>query len=99
MHDTIIEAIQQRRYLEINYPPGWRVVEPHSYGVNASAKSALRAYQTSGASNSETTEGWRLFLLEKILGLRFCGEHYFLYARDGYERGDPALSGGIIAEI
>ena len=99
MHDTIIEAIQQRRVLELNCHPGWRIVEPHAYGRDANNEPALRAYQVSGASNGESAEGWRLFPLSKILQLRFCGGQSFVCPRDDYARYDGALSGGVVEQI
>lgn len=98
--DTAIvtAAINQKRLLRIDYPPGARLVEPHALGWSAEANLLLRAYQTEGASASGEHEHWKLLRVDRAESIELA-DAQFTEPRPGYRRGDRAMKGGIIAEL
>jgi len=66
MHSTIIEAIQQRRVLNVFYDGYTRVVEPHVYGINSAGHEAVSCYQVGGGSASGNPEGWKMLWISKL---------------------------------
>lgn len=95
---TIQNAIETREVLEIDYFPGIRVIEPHSLGHSADGKVLLRAYQTSGASESGEHANWKLFRMDRAGYVSPTGET-FSGPRSGYKRGDKAMKGGVTAQL
>ena len=69
MNSNICEAIKLKRKIQFYYEGGTRTVEPYCYGINAKGNEVLRAYQTSGYSQSGNPGGWRLFITAKINSL------------------------------
>ena len=98
MTNSVIDAINERHILQINYPPGIRVVEPHAIGYGSDGQILVRAFQTSGASASGEPVNWKLLRLDRFLGAVFTGTS-FPGPRPGYKRGDSAMKRGIIAQL
>lgn len=74
MHKTIIKQIEAKVPIKIWYDEdlSWRIIEPHCYGLHKSTKNfVLRQYQVKGYSKSGITEGWKLFLVDKIRKVEF----------------------------
>jgi hypothetical protein len=95
---AIVSAIQNKRILEWNYPPGKRWIEPHALGRSADGNLLLRAYQTEGASASGEHQWWKLFRVDRAGQVGPSGRS-FDRPRPEYKRGDRAMKGGIIAEL
>ncbi|MBN3777957.1 hypothetical protein G3O06_10375 [Burkholderia sp. Ac-20345] len=89
-HQQLIDAIQNRRVLELRYDGYFRIVEPHAYGVNHDNHFLLRCYQTGGGSQSGNSVDWKLLRTDEIGSLH---EHGVLFqsARAGYKRNDQAM--------
>lgn len=90
MNQIICEAIKSKRILNLNYGGGARVVEPHCYGVSRSGEELLRAYQTSGHSNSGESSGWKLFTVREISNIQL-GAGAFSGSRPLYNGNDPSM--------
>jgi hypothetical protein len=69
MNPSICEAIRERRVVRFRYGGGYRLVEPHCYGVSRDGKELLRGYQISGHSECGQSEGWKLFRLNDVSDL------------------------------
>ncbi len=87
---SICNAINNKNTLSFTYDGYSRIVEPHTYGVDGKGHGALRAYQTSGGSESHEL-GWKLFHVNEIHGLVVLKTN-FSGPRPGYKRGDKAFS-------
>lgn len=98
MLHIIKNAIEGCMVLEIYYPPGLRIVEPHAVGRSADGNLLLRAFQTDGASASGEHVNWKLFRLDRA-GNVGGSLGAFAGPRPGYRRGDKAMKGGIIAQL
>lgn len=90
MNQMICEAIKSKRTLCLNYGGGARVVEPHCYGVSRNGEELLRAYQTSGHSNSGESSGWKLFTVREISNIQL-GASEFSGSRPLYNSKDPVM--------
>lgn len=64
--NLVQSAVTTSQYIEIDYPPGRRVVAPHILGRTSSGEIMLSVYQVSGASDSDETTGWKSFHLDRI---------------------------------
>ncbi len=51
MYQDIERAIRGRNLIRVNYPPGVRVVEPHTYGLNTDGNELLSVYQVRDSLN------------------------------------------------
>lgn len=98
MLDVIKRAINERRTLTIDYPPGLRTIEPHCLGMSAENNLLLRAYQTAGASASGEHENWKLLRIDRICGVPEAGGG-FPGPRPLYNPNDKAMKRGIIARL
>jgi len=98
MLSAIRNAIEERKILEIDYPPGKRIIEPHALGYSSDGKLLLRAFQTDGASATGKRKDWKLFSLDRVNGISSSGGN-FGGVRLGYRRGDSAMKGGIVAQL
>lgn len=76
--------------VEFDYDGGPRIVEPHAHGISTAGHEVLRGYQTGGYSRSGKSEGWRLFDVSKIEGLRQTGDH-FMQDRPNYSPDDRQM--------
>jgi len=88
---AILAAIQNHSRLQLVYDWGNRIVEPHAYGVGAEGQELLRAYQTTGVSQSGESRGWKLFRLDEIESIHVLRET-FARPRPGYRPNDRAMS-------
>jgi predicted DNA-binding transcriptional regulator YafY len=98
VQEMLCDAISSLKVLEVEYFPGMRLVEPHCLGSSKDGNLLLRAFQTSGASESGEHENWKLFRLDrfqnvKITDARFDGP------RPEYKKNDKAMKGGIISQL
>lgn len=89
--DTVCDAIRERAVVEFSYDDGMRIAEPHCHGRNKNGTEVLRAYQTGGYSRSGNPLGWRLYDVDKIVGLRRTGAS-FASDRPGYNPNDSNMS-------
>lgn len=85
----ITAAITSRQYLEIDYPPGRRVVAPHILGRTSSGELVLSAYQASGASDSDETTGWKTFHLDRIVQVKVLDKRFS--PQPDYNPHDPKI--------
>lgn len=90
MKDQICEAINNLRVLEFYYENSYRVVEPHSLGVNTIGNDILSAYQIGGQSDSQV-RAWKMFDLDKIVSLTVTGR-VFSGPEQGYQRNSSKMS-------
>lgn len=90
VNQAIINAIQNCEQLTFNYDGILRVVEPHTYGITATGKESIRAYQIQGGHMSGHNESWHLFTVSKMLGVRGTGVK-FSGVRQGYKRQDSVM--------
>jgi predicted DNA-binding transcriptional regulator YafY len=98
MIDMIVDAIQSKKLISLNYYPGTRVIEPHAIGWSKDGKLLLRAYQRSGASASGEHAYWKLFRIDRAGPIHEMDEQ-FVGPRQQYNRDDSAMKGGIIARL
>lgn len=87
---SVCSAIHDRAVVEFNYDGGLRIVEPHAHGNSTAGHEVVRGYQTEGYSRSGKPEGWRLFDVPKIEGLRQTGDR-FLQDRPSYSPDDRQM--------
>lgn len=92
MNQVIIEAINNKKQLQVTYNDAVRVVEPHAYGYDKNDKLKVRVFQTDAEH-----EGWRLFNEDAILELAVL-DTSFEGPREGYQRGDRHIV-AILAEL
>lgn len=89
MNQLIIDALDERKCLELRYHGYSRVVEPHAYGRDKDGEEVLRCYQTSGGSVSGERAGWKLLKVREVFSLHLLKE-VFLVRKD-YKKGDKAM--------
>ncbi len=84
------DAIINRQVVRFVYDGLQREVEPFLLGTTTAGRPALRAYQTAGGSRSGTVPEWRVFLLDKIVGLTTC-QKQFSGERSLYNPADEGM--------
>lgn len=89
MNSTVIQAIQQRKQLELRYHGYSRIVEPHSYGRDKDGDEILRCYQISGGSESGERIGWKLLKIREVFSLHIMGNEFTVQPK--YKRNDKAM--------
>lgn len=97
IEQTITEAIQEKRALEISYgksDSGARVVHPHALFRNHQGGISLDAWQVSGVSSGDLPD-WREFKLDSILSAE-VGTGEFELA-EGYDPSADRYKRGLIA--
>lgn len=90
MNAQIYNAVVNKNILEFTYDGHFRQVEPHTYGVSKKNNDILSAYQVSGGSKDGKVPDWKLFKLDKIIGLRIL-ENKFTSPRPGYSQNDSRM--------
>jgi hypothetical protein len=90
MNQDICNAIKSMHLLSFYYDGGNRIVEPHCLGVTTAGNPGLRAYQTSGHSESGKY-GWKMFDLSKASSLKVLDETFSI-PRPGYNPNDKGMS-------
>jgi hypothetical protein len=68
-----------------------RVVEPYCHGVSHPGNEVLRGFQTGGGSGSGRPVGWKLFEVDKMMGVT-VGTVAFVPSRHDYNPADPAMA-------
>jgi hypothetical protein len=89
MNSQIINAIKQKRVIELIYDGEIRIVEPHCYGLTTKGNEAIRAFQIDGYSSSGIM-GWKMYDLSKADNIQIHAEIFAV--RAGYKRGDKGMS-------
>lgn len=84
MNPVIIDAINTKHLLRLEYHGYYRLVEPHTYGINQKDHEALSCYQVAGGSESNELEGWKLLLINEAHSILITNKK-FLNSRDGYK--------------
>ena len=74
--NTLKEAIEKQKRIELIYEKSVRIVEPYLVGVNEKNNVSLRAFQTGGYSSSGNLPAWRLFLIDKIERVEILDEKF-----------------------
>src|SRR3954465_9733446 len=90
-------SVVNKQLLSFSYDGYFRVVEPHTLGLDKKGHPALSAYQIRGGSESGEHSGWKLFHINEMHNLSTLPEK-FLAPRPGYKRGDSRLS-NILAQL
>lgn len=91
MNTDICKAIAGRRVLEIWYDGGTRIVEPHCHGFSTAGNEVVRAYQSSGYSNSGERSAWKMLKVAEIGSLKETGA-VFTQNRPGYNPQDKGIA-------
>lgn len=90
-YPEICSAIEKRNVLQFIYDGYTRVIEPHAYGVNDAGHELLRAYQTSGGSESGNQIGWKMFRVDQMHSVHESGAR-FSGPRPKYRKNDSDMS-------
>ena len=90
MNQTIISAINTKHLLRVEYHGYYRLVEPHTYGMNQKDYEAISCYQVSGGSESNEPQGWKNLLAHEIHAMSMT-DSTFSGARDGYKRDTKTM--------
>jgi hypothetical protein len=98
MNSIICDAVHEHRLLRLNYHWGYRIVEPHAYGLNDNGHELLRVFQVSGASESGAHHGWKLLRVDEIHQLEIL-EEKFAGSRPDYRRSDKAMDQRIYCQL
>lgn len=89
---TICKAVLGKAVLEFEYEGIPRVVEPHYYGLTRKDNQAIRGYQANWGGVRTQEPGWRIFTLDKVVGLRVSSAH-FDRTRPEYNAADSQMNG------
>jgi hypothetical protein len=90
MNPSVMQAIKQRKILELRYHGYSRIVEPHAYGRDKDGDEILRCYQTSGGSESGERAGWKLLKVREVFSLHLTINTFT--TRPEYKRNDKAMA-------
>lgn len=85
------DAVKNMKIIEFSYDGRNRTAEPHCYGISKTGNEVIRAYQTSGSSNSGKDIGWHLFTISKIRFLSVT-ENSFSSTRPLYSKDDKDMT-------
>lgn len=97
MISLVVQAIREKRVLEVDYEPGTRFIEPHCVGVGSSGQYLMRCFQHGGESRTNNTE-WKLLRLDRIRKLKLTQDRFF-GPRPQYNPNDSVMTQGIIAAL
>ena len=89
MNTAIIQAIRERKLLDLRYGGYSRTVEPHAYGRDKDGDEVVRCFQVSGGSESGERVGWKLLKAREVFSLTQLETEFT--ARPEYKRGDKAI--------
>jgi len=90
MNAIIINAINNKQLLQLQYHGYSRTVEPHTYGINKKGNEVISCYQVAGGSESNERQGWKLLLVEEARAITSTASA-FLHARNGYKRDSETM--------
>ena len=65
MNHLLCDAIREMKAIRFHYDGGYRTVEPHCHGASDDGEELLRGYQTGGFSQSDQSQGWKLFKVDE----------------------------------
>jgi len=91
MNSVLCKTILEKKVIRFYYDGGYRLAEPHCYGVSKDGNELLRAYQTGGYSESNNPMGWKLFRLDELSNLSTT-EDSFTNSRLQYDPNDKAMA-------
>lgn len=89
MNQTLCQAINERKLVELRYSGYSREVEPHAYGRDKGGDEILRCFQVSGGSESGERFGWKLLKVREIYSMHILQMSFM--PRQEYKRGDKAM--------
>jgi hypothetical protein len=75
-NELIITAIRRKLVLKFRYNGKLRTVEPQTYGLSATGREVLRAYERPATNGAKRSGMAKLFDLKKISGLRESGQTF-----------------------
>lgn len=87
---TLRHGMTTGKVLALKYHGFSRVVEAHALGMSSKGHMVLRAYQLSGDTLSDNSEGWKLFSVSSIDNARMTDE-VSQAPRPGYQPGDKGM--------
>jgi hypothetical protein len=85
-----VQAIRERKLLEITYNNIRRTVEPYTYGITKNKHEMLRCYQIKGKHSSIQPHDWDFLKVIEIKSLSIS-EESFLGNRPEYKKDDKAF--------
>lgn len=89
-HDIICKAIAEQRLLRFRYDGSIRVVEPHIFGSDSSARELLSAYLVRGFTRSGQKPFWRSYVASEMKAIKILDEQ-FPRPRSGYNPNDKRM--------
>jgi predicted DNA-binding transcriptional regulator YafY len=96
------EAIRNRQMINFYYSgdgqPGFRTVEPHMVAYNKAGKLALSAWFLSGASESQTGQWWREYIVDDISSLTATSQQ-FAGPRPGFKRDGGKIYLNVVCSL
>lgn len=78
----LIDAIEQRRIIELMYDGFYHKVEPYIYGVYMHSSIAVMAYQIAEESKNAIVPAWKNFFIDKIESLKVMEQTFLPNQRD-----------------
>ena len=90
MNQLIVQAIEEKRLIELTYNGYSRIVEPHTYYRTINGHETLQCYQVQGGHSSvkrDPDDDWGYLAVPKIFNLSLL-EKTFLGPRPDYKRPD-----------
>lgn len=91
MNTRLCDAIRDCQIIEFQYSGGYRLAEPHCYGVSHENYELLRVYQIGGHSQSGQPVGWKLLRLDQLSHLSLTNTT-FTVPRPDYNPEDKAMA-------
>lgn len=89
MNQTICQAIQELRVLELRYHGYSRIVEPHIYGEDRTGAQVVRCYQLAGGSESGERAGWKMLKIKDVVVVHLAETNFV--PRPQYRREDKVV--------
>lgn len=86
-----MQAIDEKKVLQLDYGGWTRLVEVHAVGVSTAGNPVLRGWQLTGGSQSGGHAGWKLFDLDKVPETFKLTDYPSEAPREGFRRGDNAM--------
>lgn len=84
--NDINQAISTHKVLKIYYKdnPDYRIIEPHTLGINQIGNTLLSAYQVDGYSESGEPIAWKLFKIDDICSINITENTFKIRWTEGY---------------
>jgi len=93
MNQLIVQAIEEKRLIELTYKGYSRIVEPHTYYRTKNGYEKLQCYQVQGGHSSvkrDPDDDWDYLTVPNISNLSLL-EKTFLGPRPDYKRLDETM--------